>query len=72
MKTVTLNLPTFGFVVMTRAMLGAGMAFLLSDRLSQEQRRAVGLTLVMVGLATTIPAALAAAGGIQPRRSITA
>src|SRR5678815_6097428 len=34
MKTVVLNLPTFGFVVATRAMLGAGLGLLLSERLS--------------------------------------
>jgi hypothetical protein len=71
MKTLTLNLPTFGFVVMTRAMLGAGVALLMSDRLSPEQRRAVGFTLVMVGIATTIPAAVAAVGGIEPQRSLS-
>jgi len=72
MKTLTLNLPTFGFVVMTRAMLGAGVALLLSDRLSPEQRRAVGFTLVMVGAATTIPAALAAVSGMKARPLLAA
>ena len=55
MKTVVLNLPTFGFVVATRAMLGAGIALLLSEKLSDEQRRAIGWTLVAVGALTTIP-----------------
>ena len=70
MKNVVLNLPTFGFVVMTRAMLGVGIGLLLSERMPVEARRAVGLTLVMVGAATTIPAALAVFGG-EERRGLT-
>jgi len=63
-----LNLPTLGFVVMTRAMLGVGIGLLLSERLSAEQRRAVGFTLFMVGAATTIPAALAILGSERRAR----
>ena len=39
-------------------MLGAGIALLLSEKLSDEQRRAVGWTLVAVGALTTIPLVL--------------
>ena len=39
-------------------MLGAGIALLLSEKLSREQRRAIGWTLVAVGALTTIPLAL--------------
>jgi|RhiMethySRZTD1v2_1073278.scaffolds.fasta_scaffold17915_8 hypothetical protein len=63
MRTVVLNLPTFGFVVATRAMLGAGVGLLLSERLSAEQRRAVAFTLIGVGLVTTVPALFAVLGG---------
>ena len=35
-------------------MIGAGIALLLADRLSAEQRKAVGATLATVGLVTTI------------------
>jgi hypothetical protein len=56
MKTLALNLPTFGFVVATRAMLGVGIGLLLSLRLPAERRRAIGLTLVAIGAATTVPA----------------
>lgn len=62
MKTVNVNVPTLGFVVMTRALLGVGIGLLLSGRLSDEQRRAVGITLIAVGAATTIPAAFAVFG----------
>jgi len=59
MGTLVLNLPTFAFVVATRAMLGAGAALLLADRLDAERRRAIGLSLLSIGAATTIPAAIA-------------
>jgi len=39
-------------------MLRAGIALLLSEKLSGEQRRAIGWTLVAVGVLTTIPLAL--------------
>jgi len=72
MKTVVLNLPTFGFVVATRAMLGAGIGLLLSDRLSTEQRRAVALTLIGVGLVTTVPALFAVLGGRKTLKPMAA
>ena len=72
MKEINLNLPTLGFVVMTRALLGVGIGLLAAERMSPEQRRAVGLTLVVVGAATTIPAVLAARGGLQTRRTLAA
>jgi hypothetical protein len=39
-------------------MLGAGVALLLSEKLSGEQRRAIDWMLVAVGALTTIPLAL--------------
>jgi uncharacterized protein len=59
MKNVLLNLPTFGFIVSTRAALGAGIGLLLSERLPVQRRRAVGRTLIGIGAASTIPAAIA-------------
>jgi hypothetical protein len=55
MKNVMLSLPTFGFVVGTRAALAAGIGLLLAGRLTDSQRRKLGLTLLSVGAATTIP-----------------
>jgi hypothetical protein len=43
-------------------MLGAGLALLISEKLSAEQRKAVGATLTLVGLVTTIPAVWAVCG----------
>jgi hypothetical protein len=56
MKTLVLNVPTFGFVVATRAMIGAGIGILLGDRLPADRRRIVALALIAVGGLSTIPA----------------
>ncbi len=63
MNTLVLNLPTFGFVVATRAALGVGIGLLLSERLPVERRRALGMTLIGIGAATTIPALMAVKRG---------
>ena len=68
MKSLELNLPTLGFVVATRAALGAGIGLLLSSRIPEDRRRAVGLTLVGIGAATTIPALLAVRRWIHAAR----
>ena len=60
MNEVKLTPPELGFIAITRAMLGAGIALLLADRLNPDQRKAVGITLALVGFLTTIPAFLAA------------
>jgi hypothetical protein len=57
MKKRLLSIPQLMFVVGTRAALGAGVALLASGRLSDRKRRAAGITLALVGVATTIPAA---------------
>lgn len=46
-----------GLAVGTRAMLAAGVAFLLADNLSVERRRAAGWTLAAIGVLTTLPIA---------------
>ena len=56
MRSVTVPLPLFGFVVATRAALGLGLGLLLANRLRPDTRRRLGRALVGVGAATTIPA----------------
>jgi hypothetical protein len=58
MITKTLTLPELGFIIATRAALGAGLALLLGQKLDMSTRRAVGLALAGVGVVTTIPAAM--------------
>ena len=55
MKTRELTLADIGLIASTRGMFGAGLGLLLCGKLSQEQRRAVGWTLVFVGIVTTVP-----------------
>jgi uncharacterized membrane protein YfcA len=57
MKRISLAVPEIALIAGTRAALGAGIGLLLADRLSNEQRRAVGWTLLAVGALTTLPIA---------------
>lgn len=71
MKTLSLKLPTFGFVVATRAILGVGIGLLLASRIPEDRRRATGLALVAAGVASTIPAIVALRRGMsQPHRLV--
>ena len=65
MKRLDLNLPTFAFIVSTRAALGVGIGLLLSSRIPTARRRAVGLMFLGLGVATTIPSLIAAFRGIR-------
>ena len=55
MRKATLTIPEIALIGGTRAALGAGLALLLGDRLARGQRRAIGWTLLLVGVATTFP-----------------
>ena len=55
MKSTTLPLPVIGLIAATRGMLGAGIALLVADRMTPEQRAKVGRILFGIGVATTIP-----------------
>jgi len=65
MKDVLLDLPAFGFIVVTRAVLGVGVGLLMSDRLPAGRRRAIGATLIAVGAATTVPAVMSVIRGVR-------
>ena len=58
MNRTALSIPEIAIIAGTRGMLGAGVGLLLADRLSREQRRAVGWTLFAVGAITTVPIAV--------------
>jgi hypothetical protein len=55
MKETRLSIPELGLIAGTRAAFGGGVALLLADKLTREQRKAVGWTLFMVGAISTIP-----------------
>jgi hypothetical protein len=57
MRKHKLTTPQVAFLVGTRAALAGGIGLLVSARLRDSVRRAVGIGLVAVGAATTIPAA---------------
>ena len=50
----------------TRVALGAGIGLLLSSRFNNDQRKAAGLALALVGVLTTIPLALGVIGKKSP------
>lgn len=58
MKAIELKLPELGLFAITRIALGAGIGLLLSTKLKKRQRRAVGATLILIGVVTTAPFAL--------------
>jgi|KBSSwiStaDraftv2_1062776.scaffolds.fasta_scaffold59494_2 hypothetical protein len=62
MRDPELSFPEVLFIVGTRAALAAGVALLVSDRLSRSQRRSIGTALLAVGAVTTVPAAMALFG----------
>ena len=63
MRETRVTLPELALVAGTRAALGAGVGLLLADRLSDDQRKAAGWTLLLVGALSTIPLAIEVLGG---------
>jgi hypothetical protein len=55
MKKAELTLPGIGMIAGTRGLLGAGVGLLLADKLNDDQRRAIGWTLLIIGAVSTIP-----------------
>ena len=68
MKESTLTMPELAMIGGTRVALGAGIGFLLADKLSSEQRRAAGILLLLVGVISTIPLALEVFGKTPVKR----
>jgi hypothetical protein len=55
MKERTLTVPEIGLIAGTRIALGIGIGLLISNVLNKDQRKAAGISLLAVGVATTIP-----------------
>jgi len=49
------TIPEMALIAGTRVALGIGVGLLISDRLSEDQRKAAGWALLAVGVLTTIP-----------------
>jgi hypothetical protein len=58
MITRNISLPEIGLIAGTRMALGAGLGLLLADQFKPQQRRAIGRTLVAIGVLSTIPLAV--------------
>jgi hypothetical protein len=56
MQSFNLKPRSFGFVVGTRAALAFGLGLLAAGRIPEERRTRIGLALLGLGAATTIPA----------------
>jgi len=62
MKERGLTLPEIMLIGGTRVALGAGIALLLAERLSGDQRRGAGWALLAVGALSTIPLVISVLG----------
>lgn len=62
MKTKGFTVPEVMLIGGTRAALGAGIAFLLSGRLNNDQRKTAGWVLFAVGALTSVPLAMSVLG----------
>ena len=62
MNETRLSIADIILIAGTRVVLGAGIGLLLSTRLNNDQRKAAGLALALVGGLTTIPLAIGVIG----------
>jgi hypothetical protein len=70
MKHVVLNPRMFAFIVGTRVALAAGIGLLVSGKLAAARRRVLGTTLVVIGAATTVPAAILVVRGLRQSKGL--
>ena len=56
MKSFNLKPSSFGFLVGTRAALAFGAGLLVASRIPDDRRKQIGLALLGLGAATTVPA----------------
>jgi len=62
MKRADLTLPEIALIAGTRGMIGAGAGLLLADRFNDDQRKAIGWTLLIIGAISTVPLAIEVLG----------
>ena len=68
MRKLDVTIPELAFVAGTRGMAGAGIGMLAAGFLKEDTRKAVGWTLLAIGLLTTVPIAIGVFGRSQPRQ----
>jgi len=57
-KKLTISVPELMFIAATRGAIGVGVGLLLSNALSRQTRKAIGLPLFIIGALSTIPIAI--------------
>ena len=62
-RSLQISVPTLVSVAITRAMMGVGAGMLLSQKIARRRRRRLGLVLLALGAASTIPIGLRVFGG---------
>jgi hypothetical protein len=65
-SNTTMSVPELALIAGTRAVLGVGLGLLIADRLSLEQRKAVGWTMFAIGAVSTIPLGMEIFGERSP------
>lgn len=65
MRETHLSLPQLAMIAGTRVVAGAGLGLLVADRFSDRPRKAVGWTLLAVGVLSTIPLAIEVLGAMR-------
>src|SRR5262249_25459493 len=63
MRETQVTLPELALIAGTRVALGAGLRLIVADRPSDDQRKAIGWTLFLIGAITTVPLAFEVLGG---------
>ncbi len=66
MRQTAISMPELALIAGTRAALGAGLGLLLAPHLPENARRAVGWTLVGVGVLSTLPLAFDVVSRSEP------
>ena len=67
MRTFDVTFPELAFVAATRGFAGAGIGLLLADSIKPETRKAVGWTLLALGVLSTAPIAASVIRRSRPR-----
>jgi uncharacterized membrane protein YfcA len=62
MRETRLTFPELGLIAATRGLIGAGIGFLLAERIPESPRKMLGWTLLSIGALSTIPLALTVFG----------
>ena len=71
MNETTIALPRLALIGATRGMLGIGIGFLLSEKLSSKTRIYAGIALAAIGALSTIPLALGVFRRVKPANGYT-